>query len=155
MTSSTKPGVAFWATAVVVTVVLYVLSFGPACWTSSWTRGTGAQILPVLYRPILMTSGRRISEIGEWYACACAKDSWSWRWSISIKIDGPPKTTCEWQDGSRWVPVSLHRDRFLPYDEADARGAEEGTLLDSRIPRRGTFRDPEFTKPVLEDSASR
>jgi hypothetical protein len=33
MTSRKKPGVAFWATvAVVVVPLLYVLSFGPACW---------------------------------------------------------------------------------------------------------------------------
>jgi hypothetical protein len=32
MTSHKKPGVAFWATVVVVVVLLYVASFGPACW---------------------------------------------------------------------------------------------------------------------------
>ena len=33
MTSPKKPGVAFWATVgLVVVLVLYVLSFGPACW---------------------------------------------------------------------------------------------------------------------------
>jgi hypothetical protein len=31
-----KPGVAFWATVVLVVVVVgYPLSFGPACWISS------------------------------------------------------------------------------------------------------------------------
>jgi len=33
MTSRKNPGVAFWATAIVVCLpLLYVLSFGPACW---------------------------------------------------------------------------------------------------------------------------
>jgi hypothetical protein len=32
MTSRKKPGVAFWATVGLVVIVLYVLSFGPACW---------------------------------------------------------------------------------------------------------------------------
>jgi hypothetical protein len=33
MTSNRKnPGVAFWATVVVVVALLYVASFGPACW---------------------------------------------------------------------------------------------------------------------------
>ena len=30
-----KPGVAFWATMVVVMPLLYVASFGPACWLTS------------------------------------------------------------------------------------------------------------------------
>ncbi len=35
MTSHKKPGVAFWATGVVVAVlVLYPLSLGPMCWAS-------------------------------------------------------------------------------------------------------------------------
>jgi hypothetical protein len=32
MTSRKKPGVAFWATVVLVIVLLYPLSFGPVCW---------------------------------------------------------------------------------------------------------------------------
>ena len=36
MTSRKQPGVAFWATVVVVVVlVVYPLSFGPACWLVS------------------------------------------------------------------------------------------------------------------------
>jgi hypothetical protein len=48
-----KPGVAFWvAVAVVVVLVGYPLSFGPACWVSSRTE-IGIESLPVIYRPIL------------------------------------------------------------------------------------------------------
>ncbi len=32
MADRKKPGVAFWATVVVVVVLVYPLSFGPACW---------------------------------------------------------------------------------------------------------------------------
>jgi hypothetical protein len=36
MTDRKKPGVAFWATVVMVALlVVYPLSFGPACWTAS------------------------------------------------------------------------------------------------------------------------
>jgi hypothetical protein len=35
MTSRKKPGVAFWATAVLVVVLLYPISFGPACWLTA------------------------------------------------------------------------------------------------------------------------
>src|SRR5262245_45043497 len=54
MTSArNKPGVAFWATVVVVCLpLLYTLSFGPACWITSSTavrtRTTGKLYYPVL-----------------------------------------------------------------------------------------------------------
>ena len=35
MTSRKQPGVAFWAIVVVVLVLAYLVSFGPACWVSS------------------------------------------------------------------------------------------------------------------------
>jgi hypothetical protein len=35
MTSRKKPGVAFWATVIVVVVLAYPLSFGPAMWLGS------------------------------------------------------------------------------------------------------------------------
>jgi hypothetical protein len=34
MTDRKKPGVGFWATVVVVVVLLYPISFGPACWSA-------------------------------------------------------------------------------------------------------------------------
>jgi hypothetical protein len=52
MTSRKKPGVAFWATVVVVVIALYVASLGPACWL------TDRQALPHgpadwIYRPLV------------------------------------------------------------------------------------------------------
>jgi hypothetical protein len=37
MTDRKKTGVAFWATVVLVAVLAYPLSFGPACWIASRT----------------------------------------------------------------------------------------------------------------------
>ncbi len=52
-TDRKKPGVAFWATVVVVCLpLLYVLSVGPACWVATHTDLFGNGDLPVIYRPI-------------------------------------------------------------------------------------------------------
>jgi hypothetical protein len=47
-----KPGVAFWATvAVVMVLVLYVASFGPACWLAE--RNVIPESIPrITYRPL-------------------------------------------------------------------------------------------------------
>jgi hypothetical protein len=51
-TSRKKPGVAFWATVVVVVVlVAYPLSFGPACWLAARGKIPFAPTATV-YRPI-------------------------------------------------------------------------------------------------------
>src|SRR6516165_11287713 len=50
-TNSKKPGVAYWMTVVIVVVLMYPLSFGPACWATSRTGGNS--IVPLLYRPII------------------------------------------------------------------------------------------------------
>ncbi len=54
MTASRKqPGVAFWATVVVViALVAYPLSFGPACWANGRTH-VGDQAFLTAYRPIV------------------------------------------------------------------------------------------------------
>jgi hypothetical protein len=57
MTDRKKPGVAFWATVVVVCLpLLYVLSFGPACWLVD--RGwLSARRASQVFRPIILTIG--------------------------------------------------------------------------------------------------
>jgi hypothetical protein len=55
MTDRKKPGVAFWATMVVVVVlVAYPLSFGPACWISSRVQPSG-RVVSVIYSPVIWT----------------------------------------------------------------------------------------------------
>jgi hypothetical protein len=45
-----KPGVAFWASMMVVAVLAYPLSFGPACWIAS--RRPFSATLPNVYWPL-------------------------------------------------------------------------------------------------------
>jgi hypothetical protein len=67
-----KPGVAFWATVVVVVaLVVYPLSFGPACWGLDRRIGDPCAIAAV-YRPVLwlwVVSGPQwVGESISWYA---------------------------------------------------------------------------------------
>lgn len=65
-----KPGVAFWATVVVVVVlVAYPLSFGPACWINRGT-GSGGKAICTVYYPILWAANRStvIDDAFLWYA---------------------------------------------------------------------------------------
>jgi hypothetical protein len=69
MTSRKQPGVAFWATVVVVVaMVAYPLSFGPACWLNE--RGfLGAAPVSALYSPVLATAENgRLPKIIDRYA---------------------------------------------------------------------------------------
>jgi hypothetical protein len=55
-----KPGVAFWATVVVVGLpLLYVLSFGPACWLAR-QRFLPPSVAAQIYRPILWASADKL-----------------------------------------------------------------------------------------------
>ena len=55
MTDRKKPGVAFWATVVaVVVLMLYPLSFGPACWICVRLAScSGCRAIGRLYKPLL------------------------------------------------------------------------------------------------------
>ncbi len=69
MTDRKKPGVAFWATVVVVAVLIgYPLSFGPASWTCYWAGG-GGQIVGFFYGPILSIAMRSkpAAKVVFWY----------------------------------------------------------------------------------------
>ena len=78
MTARKKPGVAFWATVIVVAVLLaYPLSFGPACWCFAkepavWEGcvGTRPKVAPHAYWPIgwLAKNGPRpVHDAIYWY----------------------------------------------------------------------------------------
>ena len=64
MTDCKKPGVAFWATVVVVGVLLYLASFGPACWVCARTQNS----LPPVYYP-LTGAGKRSDRIANGLIC--------------------------------------------------------------------------------------
>jgi hypothetical protein len=52
-----KAGVWPWITALLIGLpVLYVASFGPACWLAGWNLGLNFKCVEVLYRPILRLS---------------------------------------------------------------------------------------------------
>jgi hypothetical protein len=97
-----KPGVAFWATVVLVVALAYPLSFGPACWLASRT-GIGIKALRTIYRPIVTS----VSSAGEYetfrnetslppawtlhffpsgvisrYATFLAAEGWCWRLTV-------------------------------------------------------------------------
>jgi hypothetical protein len=76
-----KPGAAFWATVVVVVLlVLYPLSFGPACWIATRRDDSASKtILQVGYRPVLellIASPEWTHRPLEWYlGCGAPTDS--------------------------------------------------------------------------------
>lgn len=93
MTDRKKPGVACWASVVLVVVLLgYPLSFGPACWISSRC-GKGDEFVSTTYEPLLrMAHGTRPRFIGrslaKYGALLRAKDwgyhqdnNWRCRWA--------------------------------------------------------------------------
>jgi hypothetical protein len=65
-----KPGVAFWATMVAVVVVVYVASFGPACWIMANRLPPWAvSIVLVFYAPLMLlaeTTGPT-HDLLQWY----------------------------------------------------------------------------------------
>jgi hypothetical protein len=56
MTDRNKPGVAFWATVMLVVAVLYVLSFGPACWLCD-RDVVSEELVESIYRPVIICAG--------------------------------------------------------------------------------------------------
>src|SRR5262245_62030222 len=86
MADCKKSGAAFWATVVVVVaLVAYPLSFGPACWISCWTN-TGQGAVSLVYRPITWTFGDPlagqdplIGRLFQAYATIPSRPSWYWR----------------------------------------------------------------------------
>src|SRR5690349_8199027 len=71
MTDQKKSGVPFWATVMIVAVlVAYPLSFGPACWVVSRMKA-GTEWLPFVYRPIvsgLSPKPTHLSATIQWYS---------------------------------------------------------------------------------------
>lgn len=52
-----KPGWAFWLTVAVVGLVLYVASFGPACWLAVRTETADSDMFIAAYQPMWLAIG--------------------------------------------------------------------------------------------------
>jgi hypothetical protein len=94
----------FWI-VIALLPVLYVASFGPACWITSRLRLSGDSInftvLPTFYHPLLVTMfyDSRISTAVQWYARLGAASDWHW-----INVGGSD----DWfagRDGWVWVKI--------------------------------------------------
>ena len=61
--------------------MLYVASFGPACWILSWTNsriiGEESAYAPIILMWNVEKSGT--SKVFHWYACIGAADAWEWK----------------------------------------------------------------------------
>jgi hypothetical protein len=85
-----KPGWAFWAVVVVVVMlVVYPLSIGPACWISSRT-SIGATAASVIYQPMMWVTSRseRAEQVLSWYCRVGAAIGWQWHRGMWIEGDG-------------------------------------------------------------------
>jgi hypothetical protein len=66
MTDRKKPGVAFWATVLMVAVLVgYPLSFGPACWIATRTHTDDAKLFAVVYGPMWWAIRREVPVAGD------------------------------------------------------------------------------------------
>ena len=82
MTSRKPPSAAFWATvAVVVGLLAYPLSFGPACWISS-RLNAGAETVSIVYRPLTwgMSHSERAFNAMSCYSGFGAAKGWAWNY---------------------------------------------------------------------------
>src|SRR5262245_12718951 len=72
--------------------MLYVVSFGPACWVTS-RLNFGARSISVIYRPIAWMLGNpetrtipsvTIAKAVRWYAKVAGRPNWEWRFTIDF-----------------------------------------------------------------------
>src|SRR5262245_15439202 len=72
---------AFWATVVVVVVlVAYPLSFGPACWITGWCDIQGNWLF-IAYAPLIWTMNAGpdfLIDALTWYSLLGAPEQWGW-----------------------------------------------------------------------------
>ena len=105
MTNRKKPGVAFWATVVVVVVpLLYVMSFGPACWIESYKEST---YITYCHRPVMRIANGDgiVARSLVWYANLGTRRGTAWFTSlhehlILFRSEPPPAKTIYHGDSS-------------------------------------------------------
>ncbi|MSR56162.1 MAG: hypothetical protein EXS05_00575 [Planctomycetaceae bacterium] len=92
MPTPRKPTAGFWiVVAAVVLPVLYVLSFGPACWISSRAQPSG-EIVSVIYRPLIeaMTDDSDWIRTPDWIRPALWKyASLKTKYSVAVTTSEP------------------------------------------------------------------
>lgn len=84
--SKRPPSTGFWTTVVLAAALVgYPLSFGPACWMTSWFR-CGERTITTVYHPIVWTrlNGPVIIDSAiDWYSQVGARKGWGWWVSFS------------------------------------------------------------------------
>ena len=72
--------------------VLYVASFGPACWISSRLGSTtGAGIVSRVFDPAIRVGSRHsetVLKLVGWYSEAAAAEGWKWQFHQWHQLDG-------------------------------------------------------------------
>jgi hypothetical protein len=93
--SRKKPGVAFWATVVVVVApLLYMLSFGPACWlaTTNSMPASAECAAWTIYAPLVRCSlyeKHPPAQALRWWASATGRDGAILLWGYSPDVPLP------------------------------------------------------------------
>jgi hypothetical protein len=77
------------ALALIVVLVAYPLSLGPACWISSHT-GCGKEIVSAIYEPLIFDSPQFASRGFERYSQLAAAKGWYWRLMSGGWQNSPP-----------------------------------------------------------------
>jgi hypothetical protein len=84
--SRKKPGVAFWATVLVVAGLAYPLSVGPACWASSRI-GIGTDLVSIVYKPLFANRLPYVADCLDRYSRLGAPEHWTWQHIVMIPTD--------------------------------------------------------------------
>ena len=108
-----------WATVILLAVLIgYPVSFGPACWVSSYSE-FGSELLPIVYRPLLWTfedlegdfdnptaTGRILQRYSEF----AARRGWTW----AVMSPDPEYGPFFWEWGEFGIPISTAPPAPLP-----------------------------------------
>lgn len=83
---------------IVALLLLYPISFGPACWVASHLN-TGRRLMPIVYRPMALAIFRG----PDWLANSLSRYSEllsapRWRWGIGSLVNGEIGK-CVWDNG--------------------------------------------------------
>ena len=119
MSDGRKTPLGPWVAVLIGLPVLYVVSFGPACWTTSRTN-SGAGIIPVVYAPIV----KCLSSKKMWLRWTVSKFStlgappeWTWRPDDEIPIRNKIVMPEHWKWCNRVLNAPIEKRRFTAHSE--------------------------------------